>query len=168
MGHFPPVSEKCHIWPWDIFLPFLKSVTNDHETFSSRFCKVSHMTMRHFPPISVKCHIWPWDVSSHFWKVSHMNVGHFPPISKKRRIWPWDIFLPYLKSVTFDFSGGKCPIVICDTFQKWEENVPWSYVTLYRNWRKMCHIHMWHFSEMGGKCPTFICDTFQKWEENVL
>ena len=58
-------------------------------------------------------------------------------------------------------------MVICDTFQKREENVPRSYVTLFRNGRKMSYSHMLHFSEKGGKYPIVIYDTFQKREENV-
>ena len=44
--------------------------------------------------------------------------------------------------VTLFRNGRKRPMVICDTLQKWEENVSWSYVTLYRNGRKMSHGHM--------------------------
>ena len=147
MGHFPPISEKSHIWAWDIFLPFLKSVTYDYGTFSSRF-----------------------------WKVSHMTSGHFPPFYKKCRIWLWDIFLLFLKSVTEKYgkfsyhfrTWGKCPIIVmCYTFQKQEENVPYSYVTLIWNRRKMSASHGWHFSETGGKCPIVMCKTFLKQEENV-
>ena len=58
-------------------------------------------------------------------------------------------------------------MVICDTLQKWEENVSWSYVTLFRNGRKISHCHMSHFLETGGKCPIVIYDTLQKREENV-
>ena len=58
-------------------------------------------------------------------------------------------------------------MVICDTFQKREENVPRSYVTLFRNGRKMSYSHMLHFSEKGGKYSIVIYDTFQKQEEKV-
>ena len=64
-------------------------------------------------------------------------------------------------------TGGKCPIVIYETFQKQEENVLQLYVTLFRNGRKMSHSHIWHFSEMGGKCPLVMGYNFQKREENV-
>ena len=146
MGHFPPVSGKCQTWLVDIFLPFLKSVTYDNGT-----------------------------ISSHFWKVSHMTIGHFTPVSEKCHIWPWDIFLPFLKSVTEKYgtfsshfrTGGKCPIVMCYTFQKQEANVHYLCVTIFWNGRKMSHSHLWSFSEMGGKCPLVICDTNLKQEENV-
>ena len=64
-------------------------------------------------------------------------------------------------------TGGKCPIVIYEAFQKQEENVLQLYVTLFRKERKISHCHMSHFSETGGKCPIVIYDTFQKQEENV-
>ena len=154
MGHFPPVSDKCYTSLVGIFLPFLNRVTYDYGTFSSCFWKVSHMTIWHFPPISEKCNTWLVDIfllflksviydngtiSSHFWKVSHMTIGHFPPVSEKCHIWPWDIFLPFLKSVTEKYgtfsshfrTGGKCPIVMCYTFQKQEENVHYLCVTIF-------------------------------------
>ena len=65
----------------------------------------------------------------------------------------------------FSETGGKCPIVICFTFQKQEENVLQLYVTLFRKERKISHCHMSHFSETGGKCPIVIYDTLQKREE---
>ena len=104
------------------------------------------MAIGHFPPVSRKCHIVTWSNVTLFRNGRKMSHGHM-----------WH----------FTEMGGKCLMVICDTFQKWEENVPWSYVTLFRNGRKMSHGHMWHFSEMGGKCPLVMCYNFQKRGENV-
>ena len=146
MGHFPPVSEKCHTWLVDNFLPFLRGVTYVNGTFSSHFWKVSHMTNGHFPPI--------------YKKVSHMTMGHFPPEKSNVTLFRYGRKMSHGHMGRFLEMGGKCPTFICDTFQKWEENVPSSYVTLFRNGRKMSRIHIWNFSETGGKCPTVICDTF--------
>ena len=59
-------------------------------------------------------------------------------------------------------------MVICETFQKQEENVPQSYVTLFRNRRKMSTNHSQHFYEMGGKHPIVICDACLKREESFF
>ena len=68
---------------------------------------------------------------------------------------------------TFFDMRGTCPLVMGYTFQKQEENVPQSSVTLSRNGRKMSHSNVQHFIKTGGKCPQVICDIFQKQDENV-
>ena len=144
----------------DVFLPFQKSITDDYGTFSSHFRKLSPITRGHFPPISKKCHWLVWDIFLPFLKSVTHDLRRFPPISEKYHPWLGDIFLPFLKSVTYDYGTFSSRKVKCETFQIWEENVPWSYATLFRNGRKMSHVHMWHFSEMGGNCPIVVCDTF--------
>jgi hypothetical protein len=62
---------------------------------------------------------------------------------------------------------GKCPIVILANFQKWEENVSYSFWQIFKNGMKMSNCHSGKFSKTGGKCPIVIPANFQKQEENV-
>ena len=135
-GHFPPVSEECHIWLWDIFLPFLKSETYDYGTFSSHFWKVSHMTNGHFPPI--------------YKKVSHMTMGHFHPVSEKCHTWLVDIFLPFLKSVTYDW----------DNFLPFLKSVTYDNRTFSSHFWKVSNITCGHFPPVYKKCQIWLVDIF--------
>ena len=147
MGHFPPVSEKCHPWLGDIFLPFQKSITDDNGTFSSHFRKLSHMTIGHFPPVSKKCHRWVWHS---FRKVSHMTSGHFPPVPEMCHTWLADIFLLFQISVTW----------LGDIFLPFQKSFIDDYGTFSSHFRKLSHISSGHFPPVSEKCNTWLLDIF--------
>ena len=127
--HFSETGGKCLIVIYDNFYKQKENVPWSYVTLFQNGRKMSHSHMWHFLETGGKCPIvicdtfqkWkenvPWSYVTIFRNGRKMSQSYVTLFINGRKMSTSDVW-------HFSEMGGKCPIVICDAFQKREEIVP--------------------------------------------